>query len=207
MSDDKPAFDQYGSLPGHLQNPAKQAMKFCGYFLDVETQHFDWVKFKDAIDMRPDVDMAIEQYDHNTIVQHEETTEIMVSKIADLMMKVASIVIDKVASIVIDKVALAEIILNAFTSLAQKEDAGFAWYEKEGSNTAFTYRLLFAVVNPNVPDDFYTLVCTIKLVADFQDKQSWFGLAKSTRKNFSAELNTMRLVVTKDFVAGPRPPM
>ncbi|KAL5639556.1 hypothetical protein ACGC1H_006249 [Rhizoctonia solani] len=156
-------------------------------------------RFKDAIDNRPDVSMVIEQYDYNKIVQQENTTEIMVDKIADLLMKVASVLIDKVA--------LAEIVLNAFTSLEQKEDSGFAWYDKEGSNTAFTYRLLFAVVNENVPDDFYCLVTTIKLVADFKDKQSWFGLVKTTRKNFSAELNTMRLACSKDFIAGPKPPM
>ncbi|CUA74229.1 hypothetical protein RSOLAG22IIIB_05457 [Rhizoctonia solani] len=199
MSDDQPAFDQYGSLPGHLQNPARQTMKFCGYFLDVENQYFDWGRFKRTIDDRPDVDMVIEEYYNNTIVQHEETVEIMVNKIADLLFRIVSVAIDKVA--------LAEIILNAFTSLAEKEDAGFAWYEKEGSNSAFTYRLLFSVVNPQAPDDFYTCVNTIKLVADFQDRQSWFGLVKSTRKNFSAECNTIRLAVTKDFVAGPRPPM
>ncbi|EUC60562.1 hypothetical protein RSOL_352310 [Rhizoctonia solani AG-3 Rhs1AP] len=196
---DAPVFDQYGTLPGHLQNPAKQVMKYCGYFLNVETQSFNWQAFKDAIDMRPDVDMVIEQYDYNKIIQQENTVDVMVDKIADLLMKVASVIIDKVA--------LAEIILNAFTSLEQKEDSGFAWYEKEGNNTAFTYRLLFAVVNEHVPDDFYTLVTTIKLVADIKDKQSWFGLVKTTRKNFSAECTTMRLACSKNFIAGPRPPM
>ncbi|KDN40803.1 hypothetical protein RSAG8_07821, partial [Rhizoctonia solani AG-8 WAC10335] len=194
---DQPTFDQYGTLPSHLQNPAKQAMKFTGFFLVVESQYFDWTKFKGAIDDRPDVNMVIEQFDSNRIVQQENTVTVMVDKIAELLIKVASVLIDKAA--------LAEIVLNAFTGLEQKEDSGFAWYEKEGSNTAFTYRLLFAVVNERVPDDFYTLVTTIRLVADIKDKQSWFGLVKTSRKNFSADLNTMRLAVSKDFIAGPRP--
>ncbi|CAE6486971.1 unnamed protein product [Rhizoctonia solani] len=196
---DAPAFDQYGSLPGHLQNPAKQVMRFTGYFLDMESQEFRWTSYKEAIDNRPDVEMVIEQYDSNRVVSQEQTVEVMVNKIADCMMKIVSVVIDKEV--------LAGILLDAYTSLAQKEDSGCACYNKDGSDTAFTYRLLLVGVNQNIPDDFHAVVATIKMGADIQDKESWFGLDKSSSQNFSAEVNSMRLAVTKNFVAGPKPPM
>ncbi|CUA67914.1 hypothetical protein RSOLAG22IIIB_07602 [Rhizoctonia solani] len=199
MSDDKPVFDEYGTLPGHLVNPAKQAMKFTGYFLDVETQRFNWPAYKDAIDSRPDTDMVIEQYENNTIAQQDNTVEIMVEKIGNFF--------SKIGGAAFDKEAMTERVTNAFTSLKEQEENGFAWYEKVGNNTSFTYRILFAVPNENIKEDFYCLVNTVKLTADILDKSTWFGLVKTSRHNFSAEVDTMKLACNENFQAGPKPPM
>ncbi|KDN42554.1 hypothetical protein RSAG8_06697, partial [Rhizoctonia solani AG-8 WAC10335] len=196
---DAPVFDEYGALPGHLQNPAKQVMKFTGFFLIVESQQFNWAAYKAAIDNRPDVNLVIEAYESNKIVQQTNTVSTMVDKIADLLWKVASSGFDKDA--------MTERVSNAFTSLETQENSGFASWstESSGSNTAFTYRVLFAVPNKHVDTDFYALVTTIKLVADIYDKSTWWGLSKTSRHNFSAQVDTIRLACSKDFIAGPRP--
>ncbi|EUC60556.1 hypothetical protein RSOL_352250 [Rhizoctonia solani AG-3 Rhs1AP] len=201
MSDDKPVFDEYGTLPGNLQTPAKLVMKYTGWFLDVKTQVFNWAAYKDAIDNRPDVDLVIEQYDSNKIVQQDNTVDIMVNKIGDL--------IAKVAGGVFDKGAMTERVKNAFTSLETQENNGFASWSSEssGNNTAFTYRILFAVPNAHVPTDFYACVSTVKLVADIYEKKTWWGLQKTSRHNFSAQVDTMKLACSQNFQPGPRPPM
>ncbi|KAH7337794.1 delta-endotoxin CytB [Rhizoctonia solani] len=199
MSDDAPVFDQYGSLPGNLVPPSKQAMKFAGYFLDVGTQQFNWVAYKDAIDNRPDTDMIIEQYENNRIAQQENTVEDMCNKTGDFLAKVGGPVFDKDAMV--------ERVTNAFTGLQQQEDSGCAWYQEEGDNTAVTYRIIITVPNKHLPSDFYSLVSTIKLRGDLSSKSAWFGLDRSSRHNFSAEVDVMKLAVNENFVAGPKPPM
>ncbi|CCO34669.1 hypothetical protein BN14_08774 [Rhizoctonia solani AG-1 IB] len=195
---DTAVFDEYGSLPGHLVNPAKQVMKFTGYFLDVQTQRFNWSAYKDSIDNRPDTDMVIEQYEDNSIAQQDVSLEVMVDKVGD--------VLRRVGGVEFDKHAMTEKITDSFTGLQEKEDSGFAHYDKQGGGTAFTYRVMFAVPNPHIPSDFYALVSTVKLMAtDINSKEAWFGLDKNSRQNFSAEVDAMKLVCNEDFIAGPRP--
>ncbi|CAE6353097.1 unnamed protein product [Rhizoctonia solani] len=197
MSDAQPTFDQYGALPGHLVNAAKQVVKFIGYFLDEESQKFDWSKFRGAINNRPDDNMAIEHFDHVEIVQNENALKVVVDQISTLLMKVAPANIDQKG--------LAEIVLNAFTGLKGKEQSGFANYEKERDNSGFTYRFLFALPDANMPNYFYALVTTVKLVSDIQEKSAWFELGKDSRQNFSAKLDTIRLACCNDFIASPKP--
>ncbi|EUC60563.1 hypothetical protein RSOL_352320, partial [Rhizoctonia solani AG-3 Rhs1AP] len=195
---DAPVFDEYGTLPGHLVDPAKQVMKFTGYFLVVTTQYFDWDKYKTAIDNRPDYNLIIEAYESQNITQQNNTVSTMVDRIGDVLYRVAG-------SSGFDRDAMTERVKIAFTSLETQESSGFAYWERSGSNSAFTYRILFAVPNRYVDTDFYSLVTTVKLTADIYEKSTWFGLSRESRHNFSAQVNTMRLACSKDFVAGPRP--
>ncbi|CAE6421363.1 unnamed protein product [Rhizoctonia solani] len=192
-------FDEYGSLPGHLVNPAKQVMKFSGYFLNVSTNQFDWVAYKNAIDNRPDYNLIIEAYESQSIAQTNDTVSTMVDRIGQVIYRAAG------SETGFDKDAMTERVKYAFTTLQIQEDSGFAYWERSGSNSAFTYRILFATPNKYVDTDFYSLVTTVKLTADIYEKSTWFGLSYTSRHNFSAQIDTIRLACSKDFVAGPRP--
>ena len=85
-----------------------------------------------------------------------------------------------------------------------KSESGFADYSKDASNTSFTYRIVFAIANKNIPSDFYSLVTTIKLTADIHEKSGWFGLTHSSSQNFAAEIDALALVVSEGFQAPPR---
>ncbi|KAF8685071.1 hypothetical protein RHS04_00809 [Rhizoctonia solani] len=196
---DAPVFDEFSTLPGHLFNSGKQALKFFGYFLNGNTQQLDWVKLKDAVDSRPDTDMVIEQYENNQLAQESTSLRTVAEKTAQFL--------GKVGSGSFDKDWLSDIIQAGFTRLEQKEDSGFAHYEKEGDKSAFTYRLVFEAPNPDIPSDFYALVVTHKLIADITEKSDWFGLVPGSTRNFSAEVNVMKLACNQNFVAGPKPPM
>ncbi|QRW25718.1 thuringiensis toxin domain-containing protein [Rhizoctonia solani] len=171
-------FDEFGTLPGHLFNSGKQALKFFGYFLNGNTQQLDW---------------------NNQLAQESTSLQTVAEKTAQFL--------GKVGSGSFDKDSLSDIIQAGFTSLEQKEDSGFAHYEKEGDKSAFTYRLVFEAPNPDIPSDFYALVVTHKLIADITEKWDWFGLGPGSTRNFSAEVNVMKLACNQNFVAGPKPPM
>ena len=172
-------------------------MKFAGRYLDQENKKFDWVSFKKAVDNIHSDNLTFDDYKNVTINQSESTVDLMVSKIVQFL--------SEAFGAIIDPKEFATTVLTTFTNLKVKSDAGFANFSKssDGSNTSFTYRIVFAIANKMVPTDFYSLVTTIKLTADIHEKSGWFGLTHSSSKNFSAEIDAMELVVAKDFQAPP----
>ncbi|CCO33939.1 hypothetical protein RSOLAG1IB_11772 [Rhizoctonia solani AG-1 IB] len=189
------AFDKCGTLPGPLIGPGIQAVKFTGYFV-AGGKEFQWVKFRDAIDSRPGVDMVIVKHDQTTIAQQSSTVEDVVQKVAGFLDGTFQ---------AHDKSVLADKLIESFTGLYFKENLGVAYYEEKGDRTAFNCRILFTIPNVQSFTEFYGLVCTIQLSADIQDKNGWFRLTKTSRQNFSVEINAMKLACNTDFIAGPRP--
>jgi hypothetical protein len=102
-------------------------------------------------------------------------------------------------------VALTANVETTFTNLKVAKQNGWADFDQSssGNNSSWQYRVLFAFPNPDLPNDFYSLVTTIKLEADIKEESSWWGLVSSSSRNFSAEITAMQLVVTKGFKAPP----
>ncbi|KDN40802.1 hypothetical protein RSAG8_07820, partial [Rhizoctonia solani AG-8 WAC10335] len=199
---DKPVFDHYSGLTstsGLRASPANELMKFTGYFLDVQTQYFDWRKYQMVIANRPDENLLVDNFESADISRQHNIVSAMVDKIGVVLNRVAG------SDAGFDREAMTERVKNAFTSLEIKEESGFASWEKSGSNTAFTYRIIFDVPSQNVKTDICSLVTTVKLMADIYEKSTWFGLSNTSRYEFSASVDAMRLACSKDFVAGPRP--
>ena len=171
-------------------------MKFAGRYLNQENKSFDWKSFKAAIDDYDGVDLTFDKYKNQTINQSTSTVDTMVTKIAQFL-------IDALGA-VIDQQELTATILATFTNLKVNSESGFADYSKDASNTSFTYRIVFAIANKNIPSDFYSLVTTIKLTADIHEKSGWFGLTHSSSQNFAAEIDALELVVSEGFKAPPR---
>ncbi|KEP46452.1 hypothetical protein V565_198290 [Rhizoctonia solani 123E] len=203
---DKPAFDHYSGVSGLnaspanelYASPASELMKFTGYFLDVQTQHFDWQRYQTTIVNRPDKKLVVEEFESADISRQHNIVSAMVDKIGDVLNRVAG------SDAGFDRDAMTERVNNAFTSLEIKEDSGFASWERSGSNSAFTYRIIFDVPSKDTTD-LPCLVTTVKLMADIYEKSSWFGLSNTSRYDFSASVDAMRLACSKDFVAGPKP--
>ena len=88
-----------------------------------------------------------------------------------------------------------------FTGLKYAKEGGFASFRKssQAHYSSWEYRILFAFPNPDLPTDFYSMVTTIQINADIEEESSWWGLTSSSKKNFSASVSALRLVVTKGF--------
>ncbi|KAK7028207.1 hypothetical protein VNI00_014897 [Paramarasmius palmivorus] len=121
----------------------------------------------------------------------------MVNKIVDFLSAVLSIPLSAV-----DIAALAKVIMTTFTDLKTAKDNGWADYSSLAptmNRSSWQYRVQFAFPNPDLPECFYSLVTTIMLEADIEGEFSWWGLTGSTRRNFSAEIDVMQLIVMEGF--------
>ena len=118
----------------------------------------------------------------------------MVEKIVKLLGEGLNVTLDAT-----DIAAMKTNIETTFTNLSHSEESGFASYSKTDTNTSWQYRIVFAFPNPDLPTYFYSLVTTIELAADIQEKSGWFGITGSSKKNFSAKIDAMQLVVNKEF--------
>ncbi len=161
----------------------------------------DWKDFIDRINNYKGDDFSFDKVNENTINTQVQKAEVMVSKIVDFL-KVALGVIMSVD----DVAALSKTVLNVFTNLQDAEHHDWASWSKtdDKKNSSWEYRLLFAVPMEDSngkpdPDYFYALVTTTTLTSDILEKTEWWGLQKTTTRNFSAQINTVRLIVEKGF--------
>ncbi|KAF8641983.1 hypothetical protein AX16_009763 [Volvariella volvacea WC 439] len=102
----------------------------------------------------------------------------------------------------LDTRQLSAIIENVFTNLKEvSNSSGFLSFDskRELANSAWEYRVLFALSDPKDPNRFQVLVVTITIWANIVEKTSWWGLSKSTVKNFGADIVGVVLGVEKGF--------
>ncbi|KAK7028206.1 hypothetical protein VNI00_014896 [Paramarasmius palmivorus] len=191
-------FDQFSKLPPNLVITAIEVTKFAAHFVNLEEpKSFQWQRFLDeGINKYPGNDLSMDKFQSNTINQQTATVQTMVDKIVDFLKVVLSVALGEQ-----DIAALAKNIETTFTDLKTAKDNGWADFSKSSSshNSSWQYRVQFAFPNPDLPNFFYSLVTTIKLEADIQEESSWWGLQSSTRKNFSAAIDAMELIVLQGF--------
>jgi hypothetical protein len=192
------SFDAYSKLPEHLVATSKQVMKFAGHYVKIEgdSKSFDWQGFHQSVNNYRGDELTFDKLKDNTINQSEATVTVMVEKIVAFLKTVLNVVLSAA-----DVASLTANIEATFTNLEVAYNEGFASFSKSSSsyNSSWEYRIVFAMPNPDLVNDFYSLVTTIELTADIKEKSSWWGLVGSTKKNFGAHITAMQLVVTKGF--------
>jgi hypothetical protein len=170
-------------------------MKYSGNFVTVtnEKKSFDWPGFKNAVNAYTGDDLTFDKFSENTIARQDATVSVMVDKIVQFL--------SQALSVVVDTDELAATIEATFTNLKEAKSNGWADFNQsnEATNSSWEYRVLFALPNPDLDTFFYSLVTTIKLEADIDEESSWWGLVKSSKKNFSATIDAMELVVMQGF--------
>ncbi|CUA74236.1 hypothetical protein RSOLAG22IIIB_05465 [Rhizoctonia solani] len=203
MSDDTPVFDHYSfhaaSTDELAASPASELMKFTGYFLDVRTKHFDWQRYRAAIADRPHEMLRSQKFESADIFRQNNVVSFIVNSIGDILHRVSG------SDAGFDRDVMTARVENAFTSLEIKEESGFASWEMTGTNSAFTYRIMFDVPSNDATADICSLVTTVRIIADIYEKETWFGLESTSRHEFSADVTAIRLACSKDFIAGPKP--
>ncbi|KAG8717640.1 hypothetical protein FRC09_013970 [Ceratobasidium sp. 395] len=190
-------FDSYETLPEHLINTSKQVITFSNYYLNIQSPRYDWKGFQDAIAHQEPEKISFDKFDDITIHQDQSTVHTMVGKICRCLLEVFGVVMEEIT--------LQALIEATFTNLKTASQGGFAFFntESRASNTSFTYRVVFAFPNPEVPSEFFALVNTIKLTANIDDEVGWWGLRSATSRDFAAQVSGVRLVVNHGFIAPP----
>ncbi|KAH0591781.1 hypothetical protein MHUMG1_10480 [Metarhizium humberi] len=194
-------FDAFSKLPRDLVNTSKQVMKFAGAYVRVDAEgkirSFDWKSFKTAVDNYEGDDLTFDKFKTITISRSENTVTTMVDKIVTFLAEALSFEMDEHSI-----KELATTIETTYTNLKEKSSKGFLDFSKsdERHNSSWEYRIQFAFPNPDLPDNFYSLVTTILLEADVVNLEEWWGLVASSSKTFSATIDAMELVVEKGFM-------
>ncbi|KAF8657983.1 hypothetical protein AX16_002143 [Volvariella volvacea WC 439] len=193
-------FQPVDTIPEDLIPTSIQVMKMSGKYLKLEHDKafFDWPGFKNAIDHYSGEDLSFDKYDESTINQQSQEAKLMVDKIAKFLHDAFA------ASIDMSK--LAAIIMNTLTNLEEQSSSGFLQFSTDTvkRNSSWEYRVLFSIpFGEHAPSYFYSLVTTIMITADIEERTGWWGLTSSTKKNFGAEINALELVVKKGFKAPP----
>jgi len=211
-------FQPFGKLPKEFQLAAIQIGQFCADEVStVKDSHghtyfsLDWVKLTTRVKSYKGDDLTFDKLQNNPITTQSQSVDVMVGKITTFLKDALSIVLSTT-----EVTALAANILATFTDLKDSESKDWASWssEEDQSNSSWEYRLLYAVpvdsnfkkTNPQAAADedyFYALVTTTTLTADISTKTEWWGLEKTTTKNFSAEITAMELIVGNKFKNPP----
>ncbi|KAG7446913.1 Volvatoxin A2 in monoclinic crystal [Guyanagaster necrorhizus] len=181
------AFDVVIKLREDLRSTSVQILHFTDHYVHLDPKSFDWSGFKAAIDKYTGSDLSFDLYKTTTISQSDAT-------IAQFLLQALGVVADLNE--------LTRTIDMTFTNLKSAKKNGWANFSSSSvqGNSSWEYRVLFALPNEDVHETaFYSLVTTIKLEADIEHEESWWGLQSSIKKNFSAIIDSMRLFVVKGF--------
>lgn len=162
----------------------------------VEKRYFDWPAFKIAVDKSDSSKLTFDKYKETTLSQQESTVTTMVDRIVNFLKDALAVALDAQTL-----KELAATITATFTSLKGESDSSFLQFGKSShkNNSAWEYRIQFAVPNPDINTYFYSLVTTIRLEADVSEESGWWGLTSSSSKNFSATIEAMELIVEQSY--------
>ncbi|KAG6856914.1 hypothetical protein H0H87_012164 [Tephrocybe sp. NHM501043] len=200
--------EPFHDLPARFITPALEVTKFCALSVIRQTNDqgdefliLDWKDLISRVNSYPGSDLTFDQVQKNTINAQNQTIEVMVHKMVEFFKDALNVLLDAK-----DVKALKENILATFTDLKTAESKDWASWrsEEDRSNSSWEYRLLYSIPMTDrsgqiAPDYFYTLVTTTKLTADIDTKSEWWGLHKSAKKNFSADIDAMELIIGKTF--------
>lgn len=196
--DDQTYFNTIFEIPESLKPTAWQIVNFASCFVEVDAEDkksFQWGNFTDAVNAYGGDDLTVSKYQNTNIHQETATVDTMVQKITAYLQGALSVTLgDK------DIEYLTDHIKDTFTNLKETQEHGWADFSKTiHGYSSWEYRLVVAFPNPDLQEYFYALVTTIDIKADILEESTWWGLSRSTKKDFSAGINVMELAVKDGF--------
>ena len=177
-------------------------MKFAGRYLGLNSSWFQWIIFIAVTQQycATHSDMKIEKQGSHSIHQSNASVSDMVRKISEYILGTFQV------SEALDIKELTATVEATFTNLKYSSESGFADFSNSSSssNSSYEYRIAFSFPDSFDSSKFRCLIATIVLRANIEHESSWWGLASSTTKDFSADISGLQLIVTSGFVAPAR---
>lgn len=222
-------FEQFGELPDTLRPTGKQVLSFVGAHLNANTHVFDWAALKDDLDDYEETNMTFDKFKNFPLAQKFTKVSDLTSKISEFFQDILPVQKSTEELTAIIGGALTgfeEKRAKGFASFAiEKEKPKSADSSAQGSscssggllksflgchdtpesptadpvNSSYTYRILFQIKSTRIESDFYSLVSTVKIIADIEKEQDWWKLESTTEKNFGVKITAIELVVTQGF--------
>ncbi|KAF9073158.1 delta-endotoxin CytB [Rhodocollybia butyracea] len=181
------SFDSFEKLPSHMRNSAKAIMQLASdYFEGAPSPIFDWGAFKTALDAYKGNDLKYENIKSHTIKRSDTEVDAMVDAVITYL--------DTFGAKVDRSMLEAE--CKATTNLRISEYTDGLYSKRSGENSSFSYSITFAYLG--FSDYFHSLIFAIKLKA-WECTEKDAGFVRSSETNFSAEVNTMELIIKDTF--------
>jgi hypothetical protein len=174
---------------------------FTGRFLKVENgqSYFDWASYKSSIDKHGGCELFFDFYKHTVISENEDTVSLMAERVVRFLCDALKVTMDSQL--------LLSTIEEALKNLRGATPQGNASVSPMSSTKThlaptWEYHIGFTLPVEVDPEYLYSMVSTIKIEADITNDKSWWGTVR-TRKDYTATIDAMRIVVHKDFKLPP----
>ncbi|KAL1730874.1 delta-endotoxin CytB [Schizophyllum commune] len=201
LLDDKRAtprtFETVINLLPEFATAAKELARQAGLFVVVSGSQgaFHWPSFKMAVNKHAGGSLTFVNHTSLSVPKEQSSVSSVAQKIADI--------ISNDHKPAVDPAAVRTMLEATFTNLRTAK----GWLDFNPGlgpgRTSWEYRLLFAVPLPvNVPADpkrFRAIITTTTLEASIDTKEKWWDLLSSSEEDFSATVDVMELLVSKDF--------
>lgn len=217
-------FELFGELPEQLKPTGDQILSFINTHLNTETRVFDWKAFKNDIDYYEGADMIFDKYKTLTLDQQPTKISDLTTTVAEFIKGVLPVekTTEELEAIFgcasldwKDKKAqgFADFALekpkpeDPSIQKSSRSSGGLKSLWGGGNDkpkpvpvkSSYTYRVVFQIQSPRLESDFYSLVSTVKIIADFEKEEDWWTLEATTEKDFGVDIIAMELVVTQGF--------
>lgn len=205
-----------------------QILTFIGQRLNTKTHVFDWKAFKDDIDDYEESDLMFDKYKTLTLDQQptkvsdlattiagffkgvlpiEKTTEELESIFGGALLDWKDKNAKGFAGFALEKPKPVDPSTQGSSNSSGGGLLKSLWggggkpkpKPVEPVNSSYTYRIVFQIKNPRIESDFYSLVATVKIIADLEKEQDWWKLESTSEKDFGVDITAMELVVTSGF--------
>lgn len=202
MTVDIVVFQSANLLPAHFKPASREVSKLSSQFVLIENdkREFHWRLFSNTINQYQASELTQSKFKSAKIKRGDATVEVMSSRVIDFFTSVLSVRVD-------DEMEknIYGTIRETFSDLQGQRTKNFASFSNSsvGNNVSWEYRLLYAVAMSDCDDYFYAIVMTVRVEANVEDRESWWGLVHSSSKDFSATIDTMELEVAKNFKYQP----
>lgn len=171
-------------------------LKFASHYINPETASYDWTGFNSTVDAyaQNHSDLSVVRSESGSFHQGN-------ASVSDMLNKIVPFIVDTFrVSVAFDSNALAATILAVFENLKSSKEMGFVSFAStSSSHSSYTYRLTLEYPHGSDSNKSNFLVTTITIGTTIKQESSWWGLSKTIKKDFSADIIGRQFEVGKDF--------
>ncbi|KAF7724049.1 hypothetical protein EC973_001425 [Apophysomyces ossiformis] len=187
-------FESISSVSERFKKPAAQVNLFLGKFVDFNTGVFSWSGLKDELQRKKDPDFTLVDLQSNSIVSSKKEYKVFAQSVTKLLTEELNVVLTEA-----DVKGFETKISTTFRDVKLAINANIlkTYYDEEGHNEGYTYRLLYHFPDADNEHTFLTLVLSFFFKADIKKSGGWFY--NSTSENYTVKVISAKFLVFDTF--------
>ncbi|KAG0323976.1 hypothetical protein BG004_003572 [Podila humilis] len=192
-------FDVISTLDDDLKRSAASVNKIMQKYVDVKTHIFAWDRLITYLNERDGTDITLCEYQTQSIVTHRESCKVFAEKIAKFLRASLKVVLSSS-----DEDDLVTQLSTTFGNLKGSSTSHFwrTYYDENGKNEGFVYKLLYFVPDGTTKKSFLALVLTLYIKADVHKEGGWFW--DITKEDYTVDISGAKFLVF-DTISQPQP--